>query len=429
MSIPTCNVQTVIRYQSGEPVPGAAVVVRLDRTDRYQGFVVPERWEGNADEDGAISIPCFPNVLGSAGSRYQFTARDQEGRVALNVFATVPNQASADLHAIADSDPPPTLNDAEVAQLAAENAAALALTRQQAADASATAAAGSATSAGTSATAAGNSATAASGSADSAASNAGIASDAATAAGTSETAAAGSATSAAASATAAGNSATAAAGSATTAGAAQTAAEAAQTASAGSATAAGIAQTAAEAAQTAAETAQGNAEGEAAAAAASATAAGSSASAASASATAAATSETNAGNSATAAAGSATAAAGSASGAQAAVDNATATLSTLPSKTVAATTYTLLAEDLGKLLVFTAATDVTVTIPTIASDALADGWFTPYVQLGAGQVILSPAGGAAELQTFLGADRTAGQNAWGSIARAGSVYLAGGDLV
>lgn len=102
---------------------------------------------------------------------------------------------------------------------------------------------------------------------------------------------------------------------------------------------------------------------------------------------------------------------------------------TLGSKTIATTAYTLLQADLGLLLIFTAATDVTLTIPTIASDDIADQFFCAIVQGGAGQVILSPAGGAAELITFLDSDRTAGVGAWASLARTGAVYRAGGDLV
>ena len=54
-------------------------------------------------------------------------------------------------------------------------------------------------------------------------------------------------------------------------------------------------------------------------------------------------------------------------------------------KTISATTYTLLASDFGKRLIFTAATEVTVTVPA----SLPLNYEVTLQQKGAGQVVLT----------------------------------------
>ena len=61
----------------------------------------------------------------------------------------------------------------------------------------------------------------------------------------------------------------------------------------------------------------------------------------------------------------------------------------LPIKTVSATTYTLLSTDAGYLIVFTAATAVTVTVATNVTQAFAQGDVVYLMQKGAGAVTLS----------------------------------------
>ena len=68
-------------------------------------------------------------------------------------------------------------------------------------------------------------------------------------------------------------------------------------------------------------------------------------------------------------------------------------LGAIPRKIVAGTTYTLLASDSGKLLLFTSSSNVTVTVPTAASALFDDESSLMICQLGTGVVTLAPAGG------------------------------------
>lgn len=133
-AIPTCLVQATIRGQDGEPLPGAIVTAVLDRTERYQGYVVPSRIQVTTDDSGQVEIPLFPNVLGAHGSQYRITARGPDKRLALDVTATVPDEASAELYVIADHGPPPTLTDAEIALQGAQTAASEAHTHRLSAE-------------------------------------------------------------------------------------------------------------------------------------------------------------------------------------------------------------------------------------------------------------------------------------------------------
>lgn len=105
-------------------------------------------------------------------------------------------------------------------------------------------------------------------------------------------------------------------------------------------------------------------------------------------------------------------------------------LSVLTVQEIAATAYTLTNADLGKLLVFTAATDVTLTLPQVTTHDAYDGFFCMGVQDGAGQVILAVEG-ADVLRTYpAGSDRSAGQYAQFSvIKRTDGFWYAGGEIV
>ena len=267
MSVPTVAVSVALSDQSGAGLAGARITARLNRSELYNGFVVPIETSATTDITGAAVLNLFPNQLGSQGSQYDFKLSYPSGST-LNLQGTVPN-AACTLESIVAMPASPAVPIGQVAvdtaiaaMAAASNSAAQALaiftnTAAMQAAVSATtnnaaaahnselAAAGSASGASGSATAAHNSELAAAGSASGA-------SGSATAAHNSELAAAGSASGASGSATAAHNSELAAAGSASGASGSATAAHNSELAAAGSATTAateaGIATTQAAAA-------------------------------------------------------------------------------------------------------------------------------------------------------------------------------------
>ena len=168
MSIPTVAVTCTAYDQNGNAVAGGTFRARLNSTEIYNGFVVPEQVVGVADASGVCVLQLWPNALGVAGSAYRITAVNPDtGQKYLDTTAVVPNSA-CNLHQIIVAAPYPTVDASQQALVAAQ--AALAPVTAQAA-----AAAASATNAATSATASATSATAAAGSASTATTQAGIA--------------------------------------------------------------------------------------------------------------------------------------------------------------------------------------------------------------------------------------------------------------
>jgi len=209
MALDTCLVFGYIYGQDGQPVPGGQLQSRLNKVDRDGGLVVPTRDSVvTADDEGYFEAPLWSNARGDTGSQYIFRTRYPDGGNIGQWTGTVPDEETAQFHVIIDTDPPPTLSDAQTAQNAAETAAYEALGHKQDSAGSATAAAASAATAETQATASAASATAsaasatASGNSETAAGiSAGEAVASATAAASSETQSAGSAAQSAASAT------------------------------------------------------------------------------------------------------------------------------------------------------------------------------------------------------------------------------------
>ena len=194
--LPTVPVTSTANDQNGNPVAGAVFTARLNSTEIYQGFVVPERVQAVANSSGIAVLNLWPNALGVAGSLYRITAVNPDtGRKFLDTTVSVPNSPS-NLHEILVQAPYPPLDASAQALVAAQGA--LAPVTAQAA-----AALVSETNAAASAAAALASQTAASGSASAAATSATAADASEAAAAASETAAAGSATAASASAVAA----------------------------------------------------------------------------------------------------------------------------------------------------------------------------------------------------------------------------------
>lgn len=189
MSIPTVAVTCTAYDQNGNAVAGGTFRARLNSTEIYNGFVVPEQVTGVADASGVCVLQLWPNALGVAGSAYRITAINPDtGQKYLDTTAVVPNSACS-LHQIIVAAPYPTVDASEQALIAAQGAlaavtaqAGIATTKAAEASASATTAttqAGIATTqAGTATTQAGiatTQATTATTQADIAATQAGIA--------------------------------------------------------------------------------------------------------------------------------------------------------------------------------------------------------------------------------------------------------------
>ena len=92
--------------------------------------------------------------------------------------------------------------------------------------------------------------------------------------------------------------------------------------------------------------------------------------------------------------------------------------------TVAGTTYTVGAAATNRIVLFTSSSAVTVTIPL----ALPEGFSCLFVQMGAGQVTVSPAAGVTRYAA-LSATKTAYQYATASLIRIGTEeYLLSGEV-
>jgi hypothetical protein len=125
MSIPTVAVTCIAHDQNGNPVAGGLFRARLDRTETYNGFVVPEQVTGTADANGIAVLQLWPNALGVAGSSYRITAINPDTRQQyLNTTAVVPNSA-CNLHEIIVAAPFPPIDASEQALIAAQGALAL----------------------------------------------------------------------------------------------------------------------------------------------------------------------------------------------------------------------------------------------------------------------------------------------------------------
>jgi hypothetical protein len=154
MSIPTVAVTCIAYDQNGNPVIGGLFRARLDRTETYNGFVVPEQVTGTADANGVVVLQLWPNALGVAGSSYRITAINPDTRQQyLNTTAVVPNSA-CNLHEIIVAAPFPPIDASEQALIAAQGALALVTAQAGIATAAATEAQGHADDAQDSATAA-----------------------------------------------------------------------------------------------------------------------------------------------------------------------------------------------------------------------------------------------------------------------------------
>ena len=145
--IPVVNVTFTAFDQSGAPVVGGRITARLDKTETYNGFVVPEEVSATTDASGVAVLQLWPNALGVAGSLYRVRAWNPDtGRKFLDATISVPNSNCA-LEQIIVQEPPPPIDAAQQALLAAQGALAPVTAQAQIATAKAGEAAASAISA------------------------------------------------------------------------------------------------------------------------------------------------------------------------------------------------------------------------------------------------------------------------------------------
>jgi hypothetical protein len=124
MTVLTVAVTCTASDQNGPAVAGARYRAKLDRTEIYNGFVVPEVVDGIADANGVCVLQLWPNALGVAGSLYDITAINPDtGKKFLNTTISVPNSA-CNLHQILVQEPYPAIDAAQQALIAAQGALA-----------------------------------------------------------------------------------------------------------------------------------------------------------------------------------------------------------------------------------------------------------------------------------------------------------------
>lgn len=103
-TIPTCRVRAVITDSDGGlPIAGAIITAQLSsyEVSGDVGYVVPQFVTAETDAAGQAFLDLWPNQLGSASSFYNIKIVSPNGKQ-LRTTAVVPNQPTADLHAIAE---------------------------------------------------------------------------------------------------------------------------------------------------------------------------------------------------------------------------------------------------------------------------------------------------------------------------------------
>lgn len=138
MAITTVAVTIHVDDTSGA-LEGAKVNAKLNRTEVYQGHIVPKFTTATTDVNGDATLNLWPNVLGSTESSYEITITDPNSRNIASFLATIPNSA-CNLWDVANLPAYPGKSDSQ-------RAADAALVSETAAAASETAAAGSETAA------------------------------------------------------------------------------------------------------------------------------------------------------------------------------------------------------------------------------------------------------------------------------------------
>lgn len=99
MTLPTCATTITAVSPSGEPLANVPVQAYLTAPEAYQGLVVPGMVSGTTNAQGVCVLNLWPNVLGSAGSRYVVMVGGVLPEQPLaTVYARIPNQPACNLH-------------------------------------------------------------------------------------------------------------------------------------------------------------------------------------------------------------------------------------------------------------------------------------------------------------------------------------------
>lgn len=115
MPAPTIAVTCAASDQGGESVAGGIYTAKLDQTEIYDGFVVPEQVTATADADGLVILNLWPNALGVNGSSYRITARNPDtGKKFFDASVVVPNNP-CNLYQIIQNAPFPNVDSAQQA--------------------------------------------------------------------------------------------------------------------------------------------------------------------------------------------------------------------------------------------------------------------------------------------------------------------------
>lgn len=131
MNTPTIEVTCTAHDQNGNPIVGGRITARLDRTETYQGFVVPEKVEVITNDQGIAILNLWPNELGSAGSSYRIQAWNPDtGKKYLDAMAVVPN-LHCKLEDIVALEPYPQDDYAAIALAGARAASVVSITKAQ----------------------------------------------------------------------------------------------------------------------------------------------------------------------------------------------------------------------------------------------------------------------------------------------------------
>ena len=135
--IPTVAVTVTAFDQNGNPVSGGRVQAYLDRTEIYNGLILPERTEGVINDAGVCVLQLWPNALGVNGSSYLVRAYNPDtGLKYLDTKAVVPNNACR-LEEIVVAEPFPSIDASGQALIAVQAALGLATSQRVLADESA----------------------------------------------------------------------------------------------------------------------------------------------------------------------------------------------------------------------------------------------------------------------------------------------------
>lgn len=112
MDIPTVNVTCDFSFPSGRIINNGILVVQLAKTEKYNGYIIPQEVRVVIKENHAV-VSIFPNELGTESSWYDFIILDDYDVVDRIETVVVPN-ADCNLWEIVELDPYPLRNAGDI---------------------------------------------------------------------------------------------------------------------------------------------------------------------------------------------------------------------------------------------------------------------------------------------------------------------------